>query len=103
MENNYNSVPEKNADDFLNVVPIKEDWGGDGRGRMNLSGRCTAISKEYIPRQYQFFDANSVPEENEWRISGMPENNEEGRRKEEVLICRLGLQLKMDKLNQSWY
>jgi Domain of unknown function (DUF4437) len=74
MENKYNSVPQENTEDFLNVAPIKEDWGGDGRGRMNLSGRCTAISKEYIPRQYQFFDANSVPEENEWRISGMPKN-----------------------------
>jgi hypothetical protein len=81
MENKYNSVPEKNADDFLNVVPIKEDWGGDGRGHMNLSGRCTAISKDHIPRQYQFFDTNSIPEDNEWRISGMPENVVSGKRR----------------------
>ncbi|MBW4670182.1 MAG: DUF4437 domain-containing protein [Cyanomargarita calcarea GSE-NOS-MK-12-04C] len=81
MENKYNYVPEENTEDFLNVAPIKEDWGGDGRGRMNLSGRCTAISKEYIPRQYQFFDANSVPEENGWRISGMPENVLSGKRR----------------------
>jgi hypothetical protein len=51
-----------------------EDWGGDGRGRMNLSGRRTAISQEYIPRQYQYFDTNSLPEERGWRIKGMPEN-----------------------------
>jgi len=74
MENKYNSVDEEEADDFLNAAPIKEDWGGDGRGRMSLSGRRTAISKEYVPRQYQFFDTNAVPEEHEWRVSGMPEN-----------------------------
>ncbi|HAC65871.1 MAG TPA: hypothetical protein DCF68_20650 [Cyanothece sp. UBA12306] len=55
------------------VPSIKEDWGGDGRGRMNLSGRSTAISPDYIPRQYQFFDSNTVPEILDWRIQGMPE------------------------------
>jgi hypothetical protein len=74
MENNYNSGHEEEVDDFLHAAPIKEDWGGDGRGRMNLSGRRTAISKEYAPRQYQFFDANAVPEEQGWRVSGMPED-----------------------------
>lgn len=53
---------------------IKEDWGGDGRGRMNLSGRSTAISPDYVPRQYQFFNSNSVPEIAEWRIKGMSSN-----------------------------
>jgi len=52
---------------------IKEDWGGDGRGRMNLSGRSTAFSPNYIPRQYQFIDSNTVPEILDWRIEGMPE------------------------------
>lgn len=51
------------------------------RGRMNLSERCTAISNEYIPRQYQFFDTNAVPEEDGWRVSGMPENVAPGRRR----------------------
>jgi hypothetical protein len=74
MENKYKSVREEEADDFLNAAPIKEDWGGDGRGRMSLSGRCTAISQEYVPRQYQFFDANAVVEEQGWRVNGMPEN-----------------------------
>jgi hypothetical protein len=74
MENNENSGHEKEVDDFLHAAPIKEDWGGDGRGRMNLSGRRTAISKEYAPRQHQFFDTNAVPEEQGWRVSGMPED-----------------------------
>ncbi|HEY9606565.1 MAG TPA: DUF4437 domain-containing protein, partial [Allocoleopsis sp.] len=74
MENKFASGYEEEADDFLQAAPIKEDWGGDGRGRMNLSGRRTAISKEYIPRQYQFFDTNTVPEEQGWRVKGMPEN-----------------------------
>lgn len=56
------------------VQSIKEDWGGDGRGRMNLSGRSTAISSDYMPRQYQFFNSNAVPKAAEWRIQGMPEN-----------------------------
>ncbi|WP_017655809.1 DUF4437 domain-containing protein [Fortiea contorta] len=53
---------------------IREDWGGDGRGRMNLSGRHTAISPTYIPRKYQFFHTNIVTIENDWRIPGMPDN-----------------------------
>lgn len=51
---------------------IKEDWGGDGRGRMNLSGRSTAISPDYVPRQHQFFNSNTAPEVTEWRIKGIP-------------------------------
>ena len=56
------------------VQSIKEDWGGDGRGRINLSGRSTAISPDHVPRQYQLFDSNTVPEVKEWRIEGIPEN-----------------------------
>lgn len=81
MADQYNCVGEAETDDFLSVAPIKEDWGGDGRGRMNLSGRCTAISPEYLPRQYQFFDTNTVPEAQEWRVSGMPESVAPGRRR----------------------
>lgn len=77
----FNAASEGEADSFLHAAPIKEDWGGDGRGRMSLSGRRTAISKEYVPRQYQFFDTNAVPEEQGWRISGMPENVVPGRRR----------------------
>ncbi|MBE9051300.1 DUF4437 domain-containing protein [Nostocales cyanobacterium LEGE 11386] len=73
MENNYKTVPDEETDDFLNVAPVKEDWGGDGRGRMNLSGRQTAISPEYAPRQYQYFDTNAVSVEHGWRVRGMPE------------------------------
>ncbi|MBW4606988.1 MAG: DUF4437 domain-containing protein [Hassallia sp. WJT32-NPBG1] len=73
MKDQYNSQREDDTDDFLHIALIKEDWGGDGRGRMNLSGRRTAISKEYVPRQYQFFDTNSVSEERGWRINGMPD------------------------------
>jgi hypothetical protein len=58
------------ADDFLATSPIPEDWGGDGRSRMNLSGRCTATTSEYLPRQHQFFDTYTVPAE-EWQISGV--------------------------------
>ncbi|HIK08266.1 MAG TPA: DUF4437 domain-containing protein [Trichormus sp. M33_DOE_039] len=58
----------------LDLPIIPEDWGGDGRGRMNLSGRQTAISSAHIPRQYQFFDSNTVSEEQGWRIPGMPDN-----------------------------
>jgi hypothetical protein len=76
-----NSAHEEQAEDFLYAASVPEDWGGDGRGRMNLSGRRTAISKEFVPRQYQFFDTNAVPEEDGWRISGMPENVVPGRRK----------------------
>lgn len=52
------------------IQSIKEDWGGDGRGGMNLSGRRTAISPEYSPRQYQYFDSNAVLE-SEWQIGGI--------------------------------
>ena len=76
-----NSAHEEQAEDFLYAASVPEDWGGDGRGRMNLSGRRTAISKEYVPRQYQYFDTNPVPEEDGWRVSGMPENVVPGRRK----------------------
>ncbi|KAB8320596.1 DUF4437 domain-containing protein [Tolypothrix campylonemoides VB511288] len=76
-----NSTPKEDAEDFLDAASVPEDWGGDGRGRMNLSGRRTAISKEYVPRQYQYFDTNTVAEEDGWRISGMPENVVPGRRK----------------------
>lgn len=65
----------------LHIASIKEDWGGDGRGRMNLSGRRTAISPEYIPRQYQYFDTNTVSEEQSWKIPGMPNNVATGRRR----------------------
>ncbi len=56
----------------LGGIPIPEDWGGDGRGRMNLSGRCTAISLEYVPRQYQYFDTQCIPEQ-AWQIPGIPQ------------------------------
>lgn len=74
MENQYNPVGKEGTEGFLNIPSVREDWGGDGRGRMNLSGRHTAISQEYAPRQYQFFDTHIVQEENGWRVSGMPEN-----------------------------
>lgn len=72
---------QNQPDEFLHTPSIKEDWGGDGRGRMNLSGRRTAISKEYLPRQYQFFDTNAVQEECKWRINGIPEEVISGRRR----------------------
>ncbi|PHM10675.1 DUF4437 domain-containing protein [Nostoc sp. 'Peltigera malacea cyanobiont' DB3992] len=78
---NFNSGAENDADNFLDVAPIKEDWGGDGKGRLSLSGRSTAISKEYVPRKYQFFNTNAVPEEQVWRISGMPDKVIAGKRK----------------------
>ncbi|MEH1836509.1 MAG: DUF4437 domain-containing protein [Nostoc sp.] len=78
---NFNSAEKDDVDNFLNVAPVKEDWGGDGRGRLNLSGRSTAISKEYVPREYQFFNTNTVPEEQGWRISGMPDEVAAGRRR----------------------
>lgn len=65
----------------LDLPCIKEDWGGDGRGRMNLSGRRTAISSEYIPRRYQYFDTNKVPEEQGWQIPGMPNHVASGSRR----------------------
>ncbi|NEQ74983.1 MAG: DUF4437 domain-containing protein [Okeania sp. SIO2C9] len=40
---------------------------------MNLSRRSTAISPDFIPRQYQFFDSNTVPEILHWCIKGMPD------------------------------
>jgi len=81
MKNQDNSINKEDTEDFLNIPSVKEDWGGEGRGRMNLSGRHTAISKEYAPRQYQFFDTNIVQEENGWRVSGMPENVAPGSRR----------------------
>lgn len=77
----FDAGSQGEADRFLDAVPVKEDWGGDGRGRMSLSERRTAISKEYLPRQYQYFDTNAVPEEDGWRVSGMPENVVPGRRR----------------------
>jgi hypothetical protein len=77
----FDAASEEEADSFFHATPLKEDWGGDGRGRMNLSGRCTAISKEYVPRQYQYFDTNAVPEDHGWRVSGMPENVVPGSRR----------------------
>jgi hypothetical protein len=68
------STDIKDTEDFLNLPCVKEDWGGDGRGRMNLSGRRTAIYQEYMPRKYQYFDTNKIPEEKEWRIGGMPDD-----------------------------
>lgn len=62
-----------NINSEFEVPSIKEDWGGDGKGRMNLSGRSTAISPNYISRQYQFFDSNTVSEVLDWRIEGMPD------------------------------
>lgn len=81
MENKENSAREQEADDFLHIASVKEDWGGDGRGRMNLSGRRTAIAKEYLPRQYQFFDTNTVLEKQGWGVSGLPENVVAGSRR----------------------
>jgi Domain of unknown function (DUF4437) len=81
MENQDNSVSKDDIEDFLKIPFVKEDWGGDGRGRMNLSGRRTAISKEYVPRQYQFFDTNTIQEEKGWRVSGMPDEVISGSRR----------------------
>lgn len=39
---------------------------------MNMSGRRTAITSEYVPRQYQFFDTHTIPEQ-AWQIRGIPE------------------------------
>jgi hypothetical protein len=81
MKNQDRSLSQEETEDFLNLPCIKEDWGGDGRGNMNLSARRTAICQEYVPRQYQFFDTNTVPEKKEWRISAMPENVAPGSRR----------------------
>ncbi|MBH8564751.1 DUF4437 domain-containing protein [Nostoc sp. CENA67] len=81
MENIYNPAPKDQTNEPLHITSIEEDWGGDGRGRMNLSGRRTAISPEYIPRKYIFFDSNTVPEEREWRINGMPDEVAVGSRR----------------------
>lgn len=78
---NDNSHPNDENGDFLNIASVKEDWGGDGKGRMNLSGRCTAISPDYLPHQYQFFDTNNIPEEQSWRIKGMPDYVKSGSRR----------------------
>lgn len=78
---NFNFVEKDQSDNFLSVASVKEDWGGDSSGRLNLSGRRTAISKEYVPRQYQFFNTNTVLEEQGWRISGMPDKVLPGRRR----------------------
>ncbi|MBD2293543.1 DUF4437 domain-containing protein [Anabaena sphaerica FACHB-251] len=81
MDNQHYSTNSAETAILLNVPIIKEDWGGDGRGRMNLSGRKTAISPEYVPRKYQFFDTNSIAEEKKWLIKGMPNNVKSGSRK----------------------
>ena len=77
----FNLSETDQTDNFLSIVPIQEDWGGDGSGRLHLSGRCTDISKKYVPRQYQFFNTNTVPEEPGWRISGMSDQVLAGRRR----------------------
>lgn len=81
MEKIYNSAPKEETNDALHITSIKEDWGGDGRGHMNLSGRRTAISPEYVPRKYIFFDSNTVSEERGWRINGMPDEVATGSRR----------------------
>jgi hypothetical protein len=55
----------------LEITSISEDWGGDGQSRMNLSGRGTAISPEYLPRQYQYFDTHPISEQ-AWHVDGAP-------------------------------
>ncbi len=71
VNRSLNLAETDQTDNFLSVAHVQEDWGGDGSGRLHLSGRCTDISKEYVPRQYQFFNTNTVPEEPGWRISGI--------------------------------
>jgi hypothetical protein len=78
---NENSHSNEENGDLLNIASVKEDWGGDGKGRMNLSGRRTTISSEYLPRKYQFFDTNTLPEEQGWRIKGMPDYVKSGSRR----------------------
>lgn len=67
-----NPLLASSAADSLGENLISEDWGGEGRSRMNLSGRRTAIALEYLPRQYQFFDSHAVPTE-DWQICGVLE------------------------------
>ena len=81
MGDRYQENAAQETDSPAPAESIKEDWGGDGRGRANLSGRRTAISKENVPRQYQYFDSNAVPEEEGWRVKGMPESVLAGRRR----------------------
>lgn len=81
MKNRENFNQKEDPEKFLNIPCLPEDWGGDGSGRMNLSGRRTAISTTYLPRQYQFFNANTVSPENGWVIDGMPENTVPGSRR----------------------
>lgn len=81
MDNKDTFASEKEVDNFLQITPVPEDWGGDGRGRMNLSGRRTAISQEYEPRQYQYFDTNTVSEEYGWRVLGMPQTVAQAKRR----------------------
>ncbi|WP_416668043.1 DUF4437 domain-containing protein [Egbenema bharatensis] len=64
------SLASISPEEFLETPPIPEDWGGNGQSRMNLSGRCTAIASEHLPRQYQFFDTHTVSAE-EWLIHGL--------------------------------
>lgn len=68
--NQFSALPE--ADNFLAAAPVPEDWGGTGQSRMNLSGRQTAIASEHLPRQHQFFDTRTIPEQ-VWQIDGVPE------------------------------
>lgn len=71
MSEQQQSIASKsNVEEDLEVMSIPEDWGGDGQSRMNLSGRRTAIAPNHLPRQYQFFDTNTVSEE-KWQIRGV--------------------------------
>lgn len=76
MDNSHGSLPDRphRPEAGLPIPSIPEDWGGDGSGRMNLSGRRTAISPEYQPRQFKFFDSDAVPEKEGWRVPGLPED-----------------------------
>ncbi|MBD2022904.1 DUF4437 domain-containing protein [Leptolyngbya sp. FACHB-711] len=72
-DHNQSSVSiSSEADNFLEVVPIPEDWGGDGQGRMSLSGRRTAIASGHVPGQYQYFHTHRISEQ-AWQIHGIPE------------------------------
>jgi hypothetical protein len=65
------STSSESSDRWSDTGPIPEDWGGDGSGRMNLSGRRTAISPEHMPRHYQYFDTCVLPAQ-DWHINGLP-------------------------------